>query len=178
MNILEQSRQGYTVFLKFEISPVAVELGVDRAFREMSKSARIPGFRKGKITRGLFVKHYGLDVLIREAIPEVVNRGYMEAIRSLQLAVVDFPRDVQISPYDPAEPLVVNCEVDVEPVVTLGKYKGLVATRVSEVADVAKVDAQIQELFLSYLRILRLEHFLLFVILPISFLPSIILIPV
>ena len=158
MKILENKRHGFTVDLTIEVPAEAIDNGLEKAFRQLSKSARIPGFRKGKIPRGLFEKHYGTDVLVQESLPDVINHSYTTAVSQLDLPVVDFPKNVQIPPYEPGVCLVFTCSVDVEPEVKLGKYKGLKATRTSDKAPATKMDEQLQELRENYADYISGEH--------------------
>jgi trigger factor len=147
--VLKHKRSGYTVNLEIEASRDEINAGLDRAFAKLAKHAKLPGFRKGKVTRRLFEANYGKEAIVQEALPDVVNHAYSEAVRQLELAVVDFPRDVTIGTYSESEPLSFTCAVDVEPEVKLGKYKGLKVTRLSDTADDAAVQTQINQLLES-----------------------------
>jgi len=147
--VLKHKRSGYTVNLEIEASREEINAGLDRAFAKLAKHAKLPGFRKGKVTRRLFEANYGKEAIVQEALPDVVNHAYSDAVRQLELAVVDFPRDVSIGTYSESEPLSFTCAVDVEPEVKLGKYKGLKATRLADTADDAAVQTQINQLLES-----------------------------
>ncbi len=144
--VLKHKRSGHTVSLEIEASPEEISAGLDRAFSKLVKHAKLPGFRKGKVTRKLFEANYGKEAIVQEALPDVVNHAYSEAVRQLELAVVDYPRDVTVGQYDEHKSLSFTCAVDVEPEVKLGKYKGVKATRLPDSVDDAAVDQQIAQL--------------------------------
>jgi trigger factor len=139
MKILKQERRGDRHFLEIEASVATLNQSMDAAFQKLSKSAKIPGFRKGKVPRSLFEKHYGEGVLIQEGVSEAINTTYRQAIESLNLEVIDFPQNLKVTgEYEPYQPLVYSCEVDVLPEVKLGTYKGLsVKKEVAAVTDEA-----------------------------------------
>ena len=143
MKINKQKRDGYTVSLTIEISPDEFEVACGVAFKRVAKSASIPGFRKGKASREVFEKHYGKAVLIKEAIGDAVDKAYSDALKEADLKVVDYPKNIKIEEYKENEPLLFSCDVDVEPDIKLGKYKG-VKVEVTEQLVVSDEEVQKQ----------------------------------
>jgi len=140
MKIIKNKRSGYTVSLEIEESFETLEAAMEGAFKKVSQHARLAGFRKGKVPRAIFEKHFGKGIIIEEGVSAVVNAAYGEAINELDLKVVDYPRDVDVSEYKEGNPVRFTCEVDVEPIVKLGKYKGIKVKR--ESTDVSDHDVQ------------------------------------
>ena len=99
MKILKSKRNGYTVSLEIEAQAEKLQGAMDLAFKKLSKRAKVPGFRQGKLTRGVFEKYYGKESLLQEAIMTVVNDAYMAAIDEMKLEVVDYPRNIDIKEY-------------------------------------------------------------------------------
>ena len=85
MKVLKSKRNGNTINLEVEASHEELESKFDGAFKKVSKKASLPGFRKGKIPRNIFEKNFGKDVIIQEAIYDVVNDTYKSAIEELKL---------------------------------------------------------------------------------------------
>ena len=125
MKILKSKRKGNVYFLEIEESPEVVEDALNVTFKRLSKSAKIPGFRAGKITRTLFEKNYGTELLVQEALMDVINAAYSQATKELDLFVVDYPKNIKPEQYKENKPFVFSCEVDVKPEIKLGKYKGI-----------------------------------------------------
>ncbi|NQY74656.1 MAG: trigger factor [Candidatus Margulisbacteria bacterium] len=123
MKILKTKKSGYTTHLEIEESQEAIQVAMNLAFKKVAKSAKVPGFRPGKVTRTVFEKHYGQEPIIQEAVMDVVNKAYNKAVDELQLEVVDSPKNVDIGEYEKDKPIVFSCMVDVKPEVKLGKYK-------------------------------------------------------
>jgi len=150
MKILNSNREGNVVHLEIEKSPEAIEKNIQKAFRTLSKTVRIPGFRKGHITQSLFEKHFGRHSLIEEALNTLLNESYSEAVDLLDLRVVDRPKNIKVSEYKENEPVVFTCEVDVIPTVTVSSYEGLQISVSEESVTDATVEAQLTQLLDNY----------------------------
>ncbi len=150
MKILKNEQRGNSVTLEIEASVASLNAALDSAFQKVVKSAKIPGFRKGKIPRSLFEKHYGEEPIIREAITDVVNNLYSRAVQELELEVIDYPRELKVAEYKALEPLVFSCEVDVLPTVSLGTYKGLGIQKATQTVNDDAVQKRISELQEQY----------------------------
>ena len=135
MKVLKSKRNGNTINLEIEASHDELESKFDGAFKKVSKKASLPGFRKGKIPRKIFKKNFGKEVIIQEAVYDVINDTYKSAIDELKLKVIDYPKDVDVDEYKENKAIKYRCNVDVEPELKLKKYKGLKVT-----ADLKKAD--------------------------------------
>jgi trigger factor len=146
MNILKNKRHNNTVTLEIEESPETIQKALTKAFAKIVKTAKIPGFRKGKIPRDIFEKHYGTEYIEQEGIMYVVNDAYLSAIKELKLEIVDMPKNFKPDKYKPNTPFKFSCEVDVKPTVKLGKYKGLkVEKETTEVTD-EQIEKEIEKM--------------------------------
>ncbi len=113
------------VEVEIAISPEDLEKARNHAFRQLAKRAKIPGFRPGKVPRGIFEQHYGRGVIEERALDDVVPRAYSKAIEELDLYPVANP-DIELLPADGEEGEVrVKATVAVRPEITLGQYKGI-----------------------------------------------------
>ncbi|MGA0241703.1 MAG: trigger factor [Candidatus Marinamargulisbacteria bacterium] len=146
MKVVKSKRNENTVNLEVEASHDELSAKFDGAFKKVRKKASLPGFRKGKIPRKIFEKNFGKEVIIQEAIYDVVNDTYKSAIDELKLKVVDYPKNVDVDDYKEDKPIRFRCDVDVEPELKLKKYKGLKVTVDTKTADQAAVDAEIDTL--------------------------------
>ena len=54
--------------LSFEISQDEVKKSLDQAFNRVKKSLRVPGFRKGHVSRVIFNQYYGEEALYEDAL--------------------------------------------------------------------------------------------------------------
>lgn len=150
MKILNSKKEGNVIFLEVEQSHDVVEKKVDSAFKKAVKTVRIPGFRKGKITRSMYEKYFGVESILRDGIMETVNAAYAEAVKLLDLRVIDYPKNIKIGEYKKNEAIQFSCEVDILPEAKLGRYKGLEVTVTQDVITDESVNEQINRLRESY----------------------------
>lgn len=125
MKIVKSDREGNTVFLSVEEDIQAAMDLMDVVYPRVAKTAKVNGFRKGKVPRPVFERNYGQEPILKEAVIEAIEGAYQSAIKELELNVVDTPSNVNIEPYDLEKPIQFSCELTVQPDIKLGKYKGL-----------------------------------------------------
>lgn len=125
MKVIKQKKDGNTVSLTLEASDEILRNSMETAYQKLVKSAKVPGFRKGKVPRKTFEKYYGKETIIQEAVLDAVNDTYRKAIEELDLRVIDYPKNLNVEEFKEGTPLRFSCDVDVIPEVKLGKYKGL-----------------------------------------------------
>lgn len=139
MKIVKSDRKENTVFLSVEEDiQAAIDL-MDVVYPRVAKTAKVDGFRKGKVPRKVYERNYGQEPIMKEAVIEAIESAYQSAIKELDLKVVDNPGNVNIEPYDLEKPIQFSCEITVQPVIKLGKYKGLKL----EKADVSVTDSDV-----------------------------------
>ena len=131
--------------LEIEASQETLKAAMEHVFKDLVKSAKVPGFRKGKVTRPIFEKYYGKEMIIKDGVSEAVNTAYVKAIQELKLDVVDYPKNLNIGEYKDNEPLKFSCEVDVKPEVSVDKYKVKVEKE-PLIIDDSLVQAQLDQL--------------------------------
>jgi trigger factor len=138
---------GSKVRIEIEVSKEQFEHGLDHAFNHIKDNVEVKGFRKGKVTRSVFEKHYGVESLYEEAINHVLQETYVDAVMENKLEVVAQPKiDLDMASVERGKGFTYVAEVAVKPVVTLGEYKGLeFAKQISSVTSL-QVDQEIEKL--------------------------------
>ncbi|WP_249870951.1 trigger factor [Oceanobacillus saliphilus] len=130
-----EKQEGNKGVLTFEVSAEEFGQALDQAFKKVSKDVQIPGFRKGKIPRGLFEKRFGVESLYQDAVDIVLPAAYSKAIEETNIFPIAQP-EVDIEQIEKGKDLVFTATVEVKPEVTLGEYKGLeVEEKSVEVTD-------------------------------------------
>ena len=64
---------------------------LDKAFKVKSKDAKVDGFRKGKVPRDIYEKHFGKESLWLEAADTVLQDAYTKAMEESKLVPVVQP---------------------------------------------------------------------------------------
>jgi len=112
------------VELEIPIDPSELANEQERAFRELSKNVRMPGFRPGKVPRKLFEAQYGSAQIQERAMEAVVGKAYPKALEENDLDPVDSPQ-MELLPEEEGQPVRVRATVAVRPQIELGTYKGI-----------------------------------------------------
>jgi len=116
--------EGNRGVLTVEVSADQVSKGLDAAFQKVVKQVNVPGFRKGKMPRGMFEKRFGVEALYQDALDILLPEAYGNAIDETGIEPIDRP-DIDIEQMEKGKELIFKATVQVKPEVTLGEYKGL-----------------------------------------------------
>jgi len=110
--------------LSIEVPAASVDKEMSRAIAEVSKTAKIPGFRPGKAPKAIVEKHYG-DEVRSEVMNRLVSEAYLRTLEEHKLNPVDVPQISDVSPLAKGTPLNFIATVEVRPDIELGPYDGI-----------------------------------------------------
>ena len=96
---------------------------LDTAFKKKQKTAKVDGFRKGKVPRDIYEKHFGKESLFIDAADSVLQDAYTKAMEESKLVPVVQPAvDLKSLSEDGVE---FTFKIVTKPEVKVNKYKGL-----------------------------------------------------
>jgi len=124
MTVKWEKLEGNQGVLTVEVSAEEVTKGLDAAFQKVVKTVSVPGFRKGKMPRGMFEKRFGVEALYQDALDFILPEAYGKAIDETGIEPVDRP-EIDIEQMEKGKELIFKATVTVKPEVKLGEYKGL-----------------------------------------------------
>ncbi|HTG00452.1 MAG TPA: trigger factor family protein, partial [Nitrospirota bacterium] len=110
--------------LNIEVTSEAVDKELGKAFADVAKKAKIPGFRPGKAPKNIVERHYG-DEVRGEVVHRLVTESYLQALQEHKLNPVEMPHIENISTIAKGSPLTFTATVEVRPEIKLGTYDGL-----------------------------------------------------
>jgi trigger factor len=116
--------EGNQGVLTVEVDAEKFNEGLDAAFKKVVKQVNVPGFRKGKMPRGMFEKRFGVESLYQEAIDYLLPEAYAKAIDETGIIPVDRP-EIDVEQIEKGKGVIFKVTVTVKPEVKLGEYKGL-----------------------------------------------------
>ena len=99
------------------------ETALDKAFKSEVQKANVPGFRKGKVPKEVYLKKYGVESLFYTAINGELNTLYLKVLKDNKLEPIMDP-NVDVVEVDEKK-LVVKFTITTKPEVKIKKYKGL-----------------------------------------------------
>ncbi len=133
------------VEVDMEIEDKELDGARERAFRELVRNVKVPGFRPGKVPRKIFESQYGSSQIEERALNAVVPQVYSRALEDNALEPVDQPQ-MEVLPEEEGQPLRVRAVVAVRPQIELHDYKGVALQGPSTTVADEAVDAALEEL--------------------------------
>ena len=123
------------------VKKITVEVPVERVdeekaaiYRELSKTAQAPGFRKGRVPMSVLKKMYSKSVL-SDAAQRLIQNAYREAIETNDLKPVGDPLVDEIQ-VEESRPITFTATVEIFPEIELKDVSGLsLKRRISKVTD-------------------------------------------
>ena len=130
--------------LSFDIPWADVRSELDTVYRNVAKTAKIKGFRPGKIPRKILEIHYKEQVE-GETISNLVNKYYWDALQEKDIAAVTQP-EIEQKGIEADKDFSFSATVEVEPVVEAKDYTGLELEKEEAVVTEEDVEARLQEI--------------------------------
>jgi trigger factor len=121
-----------------------VERAIDERLKRVSRTARLKGFRPGKVPLKVIRQQYGAQVR-QEVLTDLVQSSFAEAVTQQKLSPAAGPR-IEPLATSPGEDLRYRAVFEVLPDVDLKQVDGLVVTRPAADVAEADVDAMVENL--------------------------------
>lgn len=94
------------------------------ALVKLSKTVKVPGFRKGKVPASVAAKHVEPQALQEQLLDDAISKAVAEAFLAEKIQALERPQ-VDIKKYVAGDLLEFTAEVETLPAVKLGDYKNL-----------------------------------------------------
>ena len=109
--------------LKIEVEPQKVEAALGSVYSDIGKSAKVPGYRPGKVPLDLLKQHYA-KAANQEVLDRLVWESYHQAVKEHSVDPVGYPM-IESVDFNEGKPLVFSVKVDVRPEFKIKNYKGI-----------------------------------------------------
>lgn len=133
------------------ISRDAFENAINKVFAKNKKSISIPGFRKGKATRGLVEKFYGKQVFYEDAINDLLPEEIDADVKETAFRMVAMPEVTDVD-FEAEEGVTATVTFIRFPDVKVASYKGLAVEKIVIQTEDAEVDAELERTRARYAR--------------------------
>ena len=130
--------------LSFEIPSEVVEQEIDRVARGYSKSARVPGFRPGKVPAQVVRQRYK-DQILYDVAHDLIPRLVGTALKEHGLEPVATP-DIKDVVLEEGQPLKFVADFETLPPIDPGEYTGITIRTPPAVLEVGAIDRALEEL--------------------------------
>lgn len=132
------------------------EAAVAGAFKKNAKRITVPGFRKGKATRGIIEKFYGKGVFYEDALNELLPDTMEKAVSESGFTPVETPSVTYVD-FENADGVIVTASFTRRPDVKLNEYKGFeVEKYIVETTD-EEVEEELKGVQKRYARTVTVE---------------------
>ena len=119
--------------LKFEIGKDRVSKKLEEVYKEITKVAKVKGFRQGKVPRNILVSTHG-KIAQEETIKKLIPEVYHEGIGKEKIDPIDMPEIHDVNLKDGI--LTFTAKLDIRPEIKVKNYKGIkVQRKSSKVTD-------------------------------------------
>ncbi len=133
------------VRINVEVPFTELQPDFDKAYKQLAKQIRLPGFRPGKAPAKLLEARVGRGAVLEQVVNDALPSRYSEAVTATELRPLGQP-DIEIKRLEDGEELIFTAEVDVRPEVELPDLSTLkISVEPVEVTD-DDVEAELQSL--------------------------------
>jgi trigger factor len=119
--ITTSSRDDHQLDMTIELGPERTEQALQRAYRQVVKKAKIPGFRPGKAPYATVLRMFGKEAMLGEILDDLGEEIYKEALTTEKPDIYGQAalEDVKVNP------ITFKLVVPLRPTVDLGDYRSI-----------------------------------------------------
>jgi trigger factor len=139
-----------------QLSPTRVRINVevpfselqpdfDRAYKQLAKTVRLPGFRPGKAPAKLLEARIGRGAVLEQVVNDALPSRYSQAVTTTEVKPLGQP-EIEITKIEDGESLEFTAEVDIRPEITLPDLSELKISVDPVVIAEEDVDTELQNL--------------------------------
>jgi len=156
MKATQVSKENGVVKFNIEFSAEEFKEAINKAYLANRERFQIDGFRKGKAPRKIIESHYGHDVFWDEALNDLLDKNYYDALKEMDLEVISQP-SFEEPVVSKDEPVVLSGSVQVFPEMEVQNYKGLEIEKVETKIGEKEVKAELEKVQKSQARMESVE---------------------
>jgi trigger factor len=146
MNVSVETLNSFTKKLSFELPVELVDAEYDKVFKSVRSTAKLPGFRKGKVPTHVIEQQYA-EMIKDEVLKNLVNNTCFEALQEHRIIPVS-PPAIESDTVTKGEPFTYSVKVETYPEIDVTQYQGLSLKKELQVPNEVAVQerlAQLQE---------------------------------
>ncbi|SBS79524.1 Trigger factor [uncultured Mycobacterium sp.] len=133
------------VRINVEVPFTELQPDFDRAYKELAKQVRLPGFRPGKAPAKLLEARVGRGAVLQQVVNDALPSRYSEAVTATEVTPLGQP-EIEVTKIEDGEELVFTAEVDVRPDIELPDLSALkISVEPIEIND-DEVEAELESL--------------------------------
>jgi len=115
------------VRLTIEVPFDELKPSLDKAYREVGRQVKVPGFRPGRVPPRIIDQRLGRGVVLEQAVNDALPELYGKAVEDNEVFALGTP-EVEITRLDDGKELAFTAEVDIRPKFEIPELDGMVVT--------------------------------------------------
>jgi trigger factor len=144
MNVSVETLNSFTKKLSFELPVELVDAEYDKVFKTVKSTAKMPGFRKGKVPTHVVEQQYS-EMIKEEVLKNLVNNTCFEAFKEHRIIPVA-PPAIESDTVKKGEPFSYSVKVETYPDIELKQYQGLSLKKEKHVHNEATVQERLDQM--------------------------------
>jgi trigger factor len=150
LKVTTSTRPGSRLALEVGVPADRSQASYDAALEKLSRTIKLPGFRKGKVPRPVLLQQIGPLRVKATALEELVDSVFRDAVAQEQVNAIGQPElsggfDSLLAAFEPGQELLLSLELDVAPTPSLKTTKGLQAEAEAVEFDPAVVEEMLEK---------------------------------
>ena len=145
MNVRIEEISSVRKKLSFELPADHVAAEIDKAYGKIAKSAKLPGFRPGKVPRAILERQFAPQ-MEEQVLNRLINDSYFKALFEHKILAIADPEIVDSGVIAKGQPFTYEAHVEVKPEFTAKDYTGLKLEKELFEADPGVTDKRIEEM--------------------------------
>ncbi|WP_027715745.1 trigger factor [Desulfuromonas sp. TF] len=145
MNVQIEDVSSIKKKLSFEVAAEQVDAEIRKTYQKIAKTAKVKGFRPGKIPQAVLEKYYAPQ-MEEQVLGRLINDSYFKALVEHRISAVSDPEIVESSPLEKGKAFSYEAEVEVKPEIEVKDYTGLILQKESFEPEPQVVKDRLEEL--------------------------------
>ena len=145
MNVRVEDVSSIKKKLVFEVAPERVDKEISKAYRKIGKTAKVKGFRAGKVPESVLEKYYGYQ-MEQEVLKGLINDTFFKALQEHEIAAVGEPNIVDSSGVTKGAAFTYEAEVEIKPEVTAKDYTKVALEKEKFTVEPKMVESRLEEM--------------------------------
>lgn len=145
MNVKVEDISSIKKKLTFEVAAEKVDAEIDKAYKKIAKTAKIKGFRPGKIPLSVLEKYYAPQ-MEQQVLTSLINDSYFNALVEHRIPAVSDPEILENSPLEKGKSFSYEAQVEVKPEIEVKDYAGLTLEKEKFELDPSVIQGRLEEM--------------------------------
>ncbi len=145
MNVKVEDISAIKKRLSFDVPAKRVEEEIDKAYQQIAKTAKVKGFRQGKIPRPILERQYAAQ-MESQVLEKLITDSYFKALTEHKIHAVSNPEITDSGTLEKGKDFSFQAQVEVQPDVTAKDYTNLSLKKETLKVDEKVVEERIEEM--------------------------------